>query len=125
MSEENIKRMVERFLQWKLPEDFSPDCGISFKSEFNEHTAHPMKNKPTGTNLFNAAQAEAMIRFITDEFNTAASIQKIADDIQALKLHPAPQGEYNAGYHDARYDAYLIAQESADALSLSTPTSQP
>ncbi len=132
MKEEQIKSMVERFLQWKLPEDFLPDGGISFKSEFNEHTAHPMKHEPTGTNLLTAAQAEAMIRFITDEFNPAVNIQKIADDIQALKLHPAPQGEYNAGYHDARYDAWLVVQNAIDdaigtdpAAALSTPTSQP
>jgi hypothetical protein len=117
MTEEQIKSMAERFLQWKLPEDFSPDCGISFKREFNEHTAHPMKHEPTGTNLLTAAQAEAMIRFITDEFNPAVSIQKIADDIKALKLHPAASEEYDAGYQAARHDAWLIAQEAADAKS--------
>ena len=25
-----IKRMTDRFLGWKLPEDFQPDCGIEF-----------------------------------------------------------------------------------------------
>lgn len=53
--------MVDRFLGWKLPEDFNPDGGISFKKTFNEDTSHPMKHEPTGTNLFSAAQAEAMI----------------------------------------------------------------
>lgn len=57
MTEEQIKSMVDRFLQWKLPEDFVPDGGISFKREFNEHTAYPMKHEPTGTNLLTAAQA--------------------------------------------------------------------
>lgn len=66
MSEEKIKSMVDRFLRWKLPEDFRPDAGISFKRDFNEHTAHPMKHEPSGTNLLNASQAEAMIRFITN-----------------------------------------------------------
>ncbi|MBP2508152.1 hypothetical protein J2855_001787 [Agrobacterium tumefaciens] len=42
------------------------------------------------------------------------NLQKIADDIQALKLHPAPHGEYNVGYHDARHDAWLIVQEAAE-----------
>lgn len=62
MNEQQIKQMVDRFLSWKLPEDFCPDGGISFKPSFNEHTAHPMKHEPTGTNLLTASQAEAMVR---------------------------------------------------------------
>lgn len=62
MTDAQIKQMVDRFLQWKLPADFAPDAGISFKAEFNEHTAHPMRHEPVGTNLFNAVQAEAMVR---------------------------------------------------------------
>lgn len=57
-----IGAMVDRFLQWKLPADFAPDAGISFKPTFNEHTTHPMRHEPVGTNLFNAVQAEAMVR---------------------------------------------------------------
>ena len=30
MNEAQIKHMVERFLQWKLPEDFHPDAGVKF-----------------------------------------------------------------------------------------------
>ncbi len=62
-AEKIIKQMVERFLQWKLPADFSPDAGISFKKDFNEHTDYPMKHEPTGTNLFTAIQAEEMFRY--------------------------------------------------------------
>ena len=62
MNEDEIKAMVSRFLSWRLPNDFAPDGGISFKATFNEHTAHPMRAEPTGTNLFTAAQSEAMIR---------------------------------------------------------------
>lgn len=29
--EQVINKMVDRFLQWRLPENFVPDCGISFK----------------------------------------------------------------------------------------------
>lgn len=117
MTEEQIKSMVDRFLQWKLPEDFAPDNGISFKRDFNEHTAHPMKHEPTGTNLLTAAQAEAMIRFITDEVAYVETIQKIADDIKALKLHPVTSEEYDAGYQAARHDAWLIAQDAAEDAS--------
>lgn len=66
MTDDQIRCMVNRFLQWKLPEDFRPDAGISFKPDFNEHTPHPMKHEPVGTNLFTASQAEAMVRFILE-----------------------------------------------------------
>ena len=67
MSDDEIKVMVSRFLQWRLPENFAPDAGISFKAMFNENTPHPMKHEPTGTNLFSATQAEAMIRHMLDD----------------------------------------------------------
>lgn len=62
MTEEQIKAMSERFLQWKLPADFSPDAGISFKATFNENTAYPGRHKPTGTNLLTMRQAVEMVR---------------------------------------------------------------
>jgi hypothetical protein len=64
MTENQIKYMVNRFLDWKLPENFNPDGGISFKKMFNEHKAHPMKHEPYGTNLLDAVQADAMIRHL-------------------------------------------------------------
>lgn len=66
MTDAQIKYMVDRFLCWRLPEHFNPDGGISFKRTFNEHTAHPMKNEPSGTNLFDAMQADAMVRHMID-----------------------------------------------------------
>jgi hypothetical protein len=68
MTDDQIKQMTERFLTWKLPADFNPDAGISFKAEFNEHTEHPHRHEPTGTNLFSYTQAEAMVRhMLADE----------------------------------------------------------
>lgn len=68
MRPDQIKYMVDRFLGWKLPRDtFNPDCGISFDKEpFNKHTAHPMLHEPSGTNLFNAEQADAMVRYMIE-----------------------------------------------------------
>lgn len=71
MREDQIKHMVGRFLGWRLPDNFNPDGGISFKREFNEEYMAklgkpPMRNEPTGTNLFDATQAEAMIRHILE-----------------------------------------------------------
>lgn len=60
--EELVKQMVDRFLSWRLPENFNPDAGISFKAEYNENTPYPGKHEPVGTNLFDADQAEQMVR---------------------------------------------------------------
>lgn len=66
MTEEQIKYMVDRFLGWKLPENFRPDAGITFKATYNEHSACPMRHEPMGTNLFDAIQADAMIRYMIE-----------------------------------------------------------
>lgn len=66
MTEDQIKHMVDRFLAWRLPENFNPDCGISFKMTRNEHTACPAKNEPVGTNLFDATQTETMVLYMVD-----------------------------------------------------------
>jgi hypothetical protein len=66
LSDEQIKHMVDRFLQWRLPENFNPDGGISFKKTFNENTPYPMKHEPVGTNLLDAMQAEEMIRYMVE-----------------------------------------------------------
>ena len=67
MTDDQIKHMAERFLAWKLPEDFNPDDGISFEPEY---TTHPFPTKarrnPTGTNLFSYTQAEAMVRHMVE-----------------------------------------------------------
>jgi hypothetical protein len=55
MTKSIIDQAVDRFLGWKLPQDFNPDCGITFKS---------LGYQPTGTNLFHAGQAKAMLEHI-------------------------------------------------------------
>jgi len=66
MTDAQIKHMVNRFLRWRLPDNFNPDGGISFKKTFNEHTAHPMKSEPSGTNLLDATQATEMVRYLVE-----------------------------------------------------------
>jgi hypothetical protein len=75
MTEAQIKHMVNRFLAWRLPEDFNPDGGIVFEKVFNEQTAHPMKHTPVGTNLLDAAQADAMVRHMIDGMPEDASAE--------------------------------------------------
>ena len=62
-----IKHMVSRFLQWRLPENFAPDGGISFDRDCNLGTPWPSKRHPVGTNLLDATQAEAMVRCMIED----------------------------------------------------------
>lgn len=66
MNDEQIKRMVNRFLAWKLPADFAPDNGISFDPIVNLGTEHQYRREPVGTNLLTATQAEEMVRHMLD-----------------------------------------------------------
>lgn len=60
MNDDVVTQAVYRFLAWQLPDDFTPDGGITYT---------PIDNhKPSGTNLFTARQAEAMIRHILTPF---------------------------------------------------------
>lgn len=64
ITDEQIKHMVDRFLGWRLPSNFNPDAGISYT---RPNYAPCVDATPTGTNLLDAEQAEAMIRYIIDE----------------------------------------------------------
>jgi Phage protein (N4 Gp49/phage Sf6 gene 66) family len=65
----SLDKMVDRFLGWKLPKDFHPDCGISFKSEsdFDHPEFGRTKFEPMGTNLFHAGQAREMFEHVIGE----------------------------------------------------------
>jgi hypothetical protein len=63
-TEDQINSMVDRFLGWKLPANFTPDAGISFKAEYNEHTPWPARHEPMGTNLFHKDQARQMVEYM-------------------------------------------------------------
>lgn len=71
----DVQTMVNNFLHWRLPDDFAPDAGISFNPGPTQHLPHCW---PVGTNLFTAAQAEQMFRYVLaaapqpGEPNTAA-----------------------------------------------------
>lgn len=63
LTEAQIKHMVDRFLMWRLPRDFNPDCGISF----DNGEAYGARREPVGTNLFSATEADAMVRHMLAE----------------------------------------------------------
>lgn len=66
MTEAQIKYMVSRFLAWKLPANFNPDGGVAFSPVGNPDTPHEYRNEPSGTNLLDAVQAEAMVRHMLE-----------------------------------------------------------
>ncbi|OGT55467.1 MAG: hypothetical protein A3E01_09165 [Gammaproteobacteria bacterium RIFCSPHIGHO2_12_FULL_63_22] len=67
MTDEQIKHMANRFLGWKLPEDFYPDAGIKFAPHVNPGCEYDhARDGPIGTNLFTAIQAEAMVRHMIE-----------------------------------------------------------
>lgn len=51
--------MVGRFLGWKLPQDFAPDCYVSFDKERAAEVLWP-----TGTNLLHAGQVKDMLNHV-------------------------------------------------------------
>ena len=63
LTEEQIKHMVDRFLNWQLPENFNPDAGISYMRPKWLSPQHP---GPSGTNLLSADQAEVMVRHMIE-----------------------------------------------------------
>lgn len=66
MTEDQIEHMANRFLNWKLPENFNPDGGVSFEKTGNKGTPHEFKREPTGTNLFGYSDAVDMVRHMID-----------------------------------------------------------
>lgn len=63
LTEAQIKHMVNRFLGWQLPASFSPDAGIKYTRP-NYPASCP---GPSGTNLLDATQADAMVRYMLQD----------------------------------------------------------
>lgn len=53
--------MVARFLAWKLPQHFYPDCYISFD---REKASQSPSSWPSGTNLLDAQAARKMLKHV-------------------------------------------------------------
>jgi hypothetical protein len=67
MTDDQIKHMVNRFLMWRLPEHFNPDCGIHFDADAPlKMDPRNRRYEPVGTNLFCYDQAEAMVRHMLE-----------------------------------------------------------
>jgi hypothetical protein len=70
---DTMKQIIQRFLNWKLPKDFGPDAGITFKTD----NAYEGPHWPVGTNLLTYDQVEAMLRDI--------GIAKLVEQVETLK----------------------------------------
>lgn len=66
LTDAQIKHMADRFLGWKLPASFNPDGGISFDPIANKGHSFESRREPVGTNLFDAEQADAMVRHMIE-----------------------------------------------------------
>jgi hypothetical protein len=64
VSAAQVEHMVSRFLGWKLPPNFRPDNGISFDPVINKGHEFESRRVPSGTNLFDADQARAMVWYM-------------------------------------------------------------
>ncbi len=71
MTDAQIKHMVDRFLGWKLPQQFSPDGGITFERHYNNGTHEGGTHEPSGTNLFDATQATEMVKYMLTDLPAA------------------------------------------------------
>lgn len=91
MTEEQIKHLVNRFLWWKLPPDFHPDCGIHFDADAAKKM-NPKNHRyePVGTNLLTATQAEAMVRHMIEGMPPAPDADSNLADmlVSATGKHP-------------------------------------
>lgn len=59
----DIDKMVDRFLSWKLPKNFSPDGGMVFLP--TKGRGYDSLHWPVGTNLLTAEQARQMFEHVT------------------------------------------------------------
>lgn len=68
MTEDQIKHMANRFLGWPIPENFNPDGGVNFDGWIGNKGIEGMeyRRQVQGTNLFDAIQAEAMVRHMIE-----------------------------------------------------------
>lgn len=76
--------MVNRFLGWKLPEDFAPDCGIMF----DRNIPASYDGWPSGTNLLTATQARAMLEYALQSVSVTAQAQPVPEGWYLVPLEP-------------------------------------
>jgi hypothetical protein len=115
----NIDDLVNRFLSWRLPDDFAPDCGISFEPVAYKGNGKPLPvlGWPVGTNLLTAAQARAMLEHVLAERNKADPVTRLHNLCDALE-EEKESSPYSAEAWDLQQDAYAEkCRELKDAVA--------
>lgn len=87
---------VDRFLAWKLPLDFAPDCGISFDGRGKDARGYD-KGWPIGTNLLTAEQARAMFEHCLAP-QPAAQPYEIGEEINRAHNETQPAAQTRLSY---------------------------
>ena len=72
--------MVNRFLGWRVPQDFSPDSGVVFHRTMASGKPRPIEWWPVGTNLLTAEQARAMLEHVLGDENRDADSARDSRD---------------------------------------------
>lgn len=94
MTKPLIDQAVDRFLGWKLPQDFNPDGRISFMIPINATWFH------TGTNLLHAGQAKEMLEHVAAPlFAQVARLENEKHDLETT-LHRVFSIAEKAGYQN-------------------------
>jgi DNA-directed RNA polymerase subunit RPC12/RpoP len=91
----DVNKMVDRFLGWKLPSDFSPDAGINFNKLPHLHDSHEW---PIGTNLLTAPQAKAMFEYCIhyqSDFDLEYTAKRIRRLLNSLNIPDPSDGNDN------------------------------
>lgn len=145
ISDDQVKYMVDRFLMWNLPANFNPDNGISFDPVMNAGHEFESKREPVGTNLFDATQAEAMVRYmaegmpIPDQKDVDWSVVSDAvhdaideDGVGASDLERSfkrngllVMHEEDVGAVPARETAWLVERIGSTPQYITSPSTQP
>ncbi len=87
MTETTAKALAVKLMAWELPQDFSPDCFISFDRE----RATANGSWPVGTNLLTVAQAEQMFAYVLEGSPHAQAPELLADLREAAAMNTASQ----------------------------------
>lgn len=129
MTDGLVKQMVNRFLVWKLPDDFHPDGGVSFEKVSNAGTPYEHKYAPVGTNLLTATQATAMVEHMLEGLEVDDAYDRGRRDVlnailalnpdAARKLHDLNgEGEFSNAEGKLPFDVVFWVSEVAEQLGI-------
>jgi hypothetical protein len=107
------QQMIDRFLSWKLPNDFYPDHYINFDRS-KLLAEHPL-SWPIGTNLFTADQVRAMLEYVMQDTglirtDNSATLMNALAEIERLK---AALNKYSEDEILLRKDAEILKLRKA------------